>query len=140
MTHITYKNNQTTLFDSKVYTIHHSLIFVLDDILTYSYQTFEGYMKAYKKRHGNSYLIPILLCETCYLIPMFGYRSHENVLINYFEIERVIRHGMSSRVYFKNHAYVDINKPINIMLKQIKRASIDLHTKKTFSLMEIMNL
>ena len=140
MTHINYKHNKTILFDSKVYTLNHSLIFVLEDILSYSYRTFEGYMKAYKKLHGNSYLIPIMLFETCYLIPMFGYRSHENTLINYFEIERVIRHGMSSRIYFKNRTYVDINKPLKLILKQIKRASIDLHTKKTFSLMEIMNL
>lgn len=140
MTHITYKNNKTTLFDSIAFTIDHSLIFVLDNILSYSYQTFEGYMKAYKKLHGNSYLIPIMLSETYYLIPMFGYRSEDNVLINYFEIERVIRHEMRCRIYFKNHTYIDINKPFKLILKQIKHASIDLHTKKTFSLKEIMNL
>lgn len=122
ITYITYHQKQTTIFSNQAYTIFHSLTYVLNELLLPYLKTYDGYKKAYQKLFKQMSYIPIQLSSTCILLPMYGYRSQSNVLLNIFEIDTFQSNGYGCLVHMTNDQTIYVEKTCHSIKNHMKKA------------------
>jgi competence transcription factor ComK len=133
MTHITFNSPYTTVFDKKSITYKHHIIYIIDKMMLHEFKTFNGYMKACSVYYPKMYLKPIILSETLILIPMFGYKALDNVIINYVEIRSIEKEGEKTKIVFDNSEVIYIKKKYQSIMKQIQIVKKMMTHMKSFS-------
>jgi competence transcription factor ComK len=133
MTHITFNSPYTTVFDKVSTTYKHHVIYIIDKMMLHEFKTFQGYMKACSVYYKKMYLKPIIVSETLILIPMFGYKALDNIIINYVEIQSIEKDGEKTKIIFHNNDVIYIKKRYQAIMKQIQNVKNMMTHMKSFS-------
>ena len=133
MTHIIFNSPYTTVFDKASMTYKHHIIYIIDKMMLHEFTTFHGYMKACSVYYKKMYLKPIILSEKLILIPMFGYKALDNVIINYIEIQSIEKDGEKTKIIFHNSEVIYIKKRYQAIMKQIQNVKKMMIHMKSFS-------
>lgn len=83
--------------------------------------TYQGYLKACRKKFDLKYKIPLYICEILQLIPTKSYRAYDVMWINYAAIERYEAINQKVRIYFFDHSQLMIDISYQTFKKQIIR-------------------
>lgn len=92
--------------------------------------TYQGYLKACRKKFDLKYKIPLYICEMIQLIPTKSYRTYDVIWINYAYIMQYEAINDKVRVYFfdGSHLITDISyqtlKNQIIRLNQIREVKV----------------
>jgi competence transcription factor ComK len=117
---ITYDKGDTILYTHDAFEIKHHITYVLNALLMAYLHTFEGYLKAFKHMYKKQSLTPIILHESCVLLPMYGYKNDHNVMINIYEIKSLRTSQKGCLVMMKNGQAFDVFKSCRTIKKQIE--------------------
>jgi len=79
--------------------------------------SYEGYLKAFQKKFGKVYRIPIYIDEEHMFIPIKRTRDFDNIWINYAAIHDINHGGNKIELIFESKQ----NLHINISFKSLKR-------------------
>lgn len=120
--YITYEQKTTRIFSKDVYEIHHHVTYVCNELFIPYLKTFEGYKHAYQKLFHQHVLIPIVLNPSHIFIPMYGYRSKSNILLNILEIYGMIEDHFGCIIHFLNGQSIFVNKTCQSIKKQMNKA------------------
>ncbi|MDO9629276.1 MAG: competence protein ComK, partial [Acholeplasmataceae bacterium] len=82
--------------------------------------TYEGYLKAVKKKFDMSYKIPLYISDTIQLIPTKRTRDYENIWINYASIFRIEVDQQIQKITFYSGNTIHINSSNKTLKQQIK--------------------
>lgn len=83
--------------------------------------TYDGYIKAVKKKFNYSYRIPVYLSEELCLFQTQRVRDYENIWINYIAIKDMINLKDKTELHFKSGKKLIINIRLNQIHEQIRR-------------------
>lgn len=83
--------------------------------------TYDGYIKAVKKKFNYSYRIPVYLSEELCLFQTQRVRDYENIWINYTAIKDMINLKDKTELHFKSGKKLIINIRLNQIHEQIRR-------------------
>jgi competence transcription factor ComK len=133
MTHIIFHSPYTFVFDKTSKTYKHHIIYIIDKIMMHEFKTFHGYMKAFSQYYPNMYLKPIIISEQLILIPMFGYKALDNIVINYIQIRSIEKNGDETIIVFHNNEVIHIKKSYQAIMKQIQTVKKIISDMKSFS-------
>ncbi len=97
--------------------------------------TYEGYLKAVKKRLNYRYRIPLYINEGLQLIATQRVRDYDNIWINYASIKSISYKGNRVSVRFTSNRNLDLSLTQAAFHKQIERLqAIKFHISKHFHL------
>lgn len=83
--------------------------------------TYEGYIKAVKKKLNYSYRIPVYLSEELCLFQTQRVRDYDNIWINYCAIKDMINLKDKTELLFKSGKKLIVNIRLNQIQEQIRR-------------------
>lgn len=119
---IHYLNQTTTIDSNEKYQVKHHLKYVLDCLLMPYLNTLDGYIKAYHRRFNQKILIPIILNESCVLLPMYGYKNDDNIMLNIYEIKQFKSFEGKCVIVMSNDQVFEVIKACSMIKKHIEKA------------------
>jgi competence transcription factor ComK len=83
--------------------------------------TYQGYIKACRKKLGFKYKIPIYINDCLQLIPLKSVRDYDNIWVNYAHIRSFEVHKEGLEIFFFDGTRIVLNISIKTFKTQIKR-------------------
>lgn len=108
-------------FTDKVIYSKRSSLFVLQTLCMETLTTYEGYLKAVKKKFNYKYRIPVFLSDELCLFQTKRARDYDNLWINHSAIKYMVNHKDQVELCFISGRKLIINMKLYQLKEQLKR-------------------